>query len=688
MATSFRPANSPLPTPEVKVEDMATPTTPRPTTALESLQQPSQSSLTKPATDDAATPTRSSFGSALASQKPLPSSPFPQVVQLPESVEKIKASPNTPKRDLSQHSRKSGDSDDVEMEDSDGAAEAGDDAAEGAGGSDEDSINADGSRSKKKKSQRFYCTDYPPCGLSFTRSEHLARHIRYVDNTLSSKPPSICRERLRLTHGRKHTGERPFQCHCSRRFSRLDNLRQHAQTVHVNEDIPIDSLAATGSRYQRQIRTERVRPAAGRARAATSGSLGAPGRSHSKSLSTSSINTISSVGSAFGTRDEYHRRRPPPLVMSSHAPRLSTDSYLSVADSTYSYRHPSPSDFSAPTSATLSTNQSSPRWSCMASPTSSHSRSHSMFASNRERRLSVPSANPFQSPHGPPAMPPQPNNLLTPPQSGYHSRRDSLTDEDAYRRRTWHPDSRQFTTPTSNLSSVANSTTYQINLPAPLAEPRPTAQSTIRLPGIESFDSVARPPTPPRRAPSPMIVDTEMGNSPMQRSIEAEDPRAVPHWDNGLHRAVNKLEISKNPTPPQDGAGAWANEAERAVQAQAEQVRLNPPTVRFEAEPAAPSYPPPPTRSFHQHTVSAPNFSTPREMKRHGWYNGPMYADPTRAARVDRMVHPNIKGWKPQFQAPAPPSQERSTNVDPLRRLEALVAVATNEGSPTPRRPY
>lgn len=32
--------------------------------------------------------------------------------------------------------------------------------------------------SKKKKGQRFYCTDYPPCNLSFTRSEHLARHIR------------------------------------------------------------------------------------------------------------------------------------------------------------------------------------------------------------------------------------------------------------------------------------------------------------------------------------------------------------------------------------------------------------------------------------------------------------------------------------------------------------------------------
>lgn len=54
------------------------------------------------------------------------------------------------------------------------------DGAEGEEASDDDaSVNADGTRSKKKgKSQRFYCVDYPPCSLSFTRSEHLARHIR------------------------------------------------------------------------------------------------------------------------------------------------------------------------------------------------------------------------------------------------------------------------------------------------------------------------------------------------------------------------------------------------------------------------------------------------------------------------------------------------------------------------------
>ena len=64
---------------------------------------------------------------------------------------------------------------DMEMDDSDGEGAA---AGEDGGLSDVESVGADGTKSKKKKSQRFYCTDYPPCNLSFTRSEHLARHIR------------------------------------------------------------------------------------------------------------------------------------------------------------------------------------------------------------------------------------------------------------------------------------------------------------------------------------------------------------------------------------------------------------------------------------------------------------------------------------------------------------------------------
>lgn len=66
-------------------------------------------------------------------------------------------------------------------------------------------------KAKTKYPKIFQCTGYGDCKMTFTRSEHLARHIR------------------------KHTGERPFRCHCNRYFSRLDNLRQHIQTVHANE---------------------------------------------------------------------------------------------------------------------------------------------------------------------------------------------------------------------------------------------------------------------------------------------------------------------------------------------------------------------------------------------------------------------------------------------------------------------
>ncbi|KAF7288943.1 hypothetical protein MIND_01410700 [Mycena indigotica] len=64
---------------------------------------------------------------------------------------------------------------------------------------------------------KFQCVGYGDCRMIFSRSEHLARHIR------------------------KHTGERPFTCHCGKQFSRLDNLRQHAQTVHsAPEDRPLN----------------------------------------------------------------------------------------------------------------------------------------------------------------------------------------------------------------------------------------------------------------------------------------------------------------------------------------------------------------------------------------------------------------------------------------------------------------
>lgn len=83
--------------------------------------------------------------------------------------------------------------------------------------SDSNSNNDEQSDKKDKrrstKGRVFQCTGFPGCNMSFTRSEHLARHKR------------------------KHTGERPFTCpYCLKNFSRLDNLRQHKQTVHAYEN--------------------------------------------------------------------------------------------------------------------------------------------------------------------------------------------------------------------------------------------------------------------------------------------------------------------------------------------------------------------------------------------------------------------------------------------------------------------
>ncbi|KAM5363327.1 hypothetical protein ACJZ2D_012068 [Fusarium nematophilum] len=670
MAAAFRPVNSPLAT-AVSREDVmpSSSTTPRPNTA----PQPHSS---RPV-DDGATPTRATFNGSMASQKPLPSSPFPQGVQVPDQPPK----PRMPRRDNSRHSNKSADSADVDMDDSEGETGTVEDGA----GSDEESVGADGPRSsKKKKSQRFYCTDYPPCNLSFTRSEHLARHIR------------------------KHTGERPFQCHCSRRFSRLDNLRQHAQTVHVNENIPMDSLAATGSRFQRQMRPDRVRQAGNRARASTGGSAGGPVRGHSKSLSTSSITSVSSVGSAYSVHADA-RRRPPPLVMADPRSRLSLESYRSAADSTYSsYRPASPSDFGTPTSGTFSPGQSSPRWGPgVASPASSHSRSHSMYAAGTRtpgRRLSVPSgANPFQSPSGlvagRPIFGPGPTNasnvgafpsanngIVASPNASTSPwpRRESMSESD-WRRRTWHPDSRNINGNPSQLSSVVNQSSVRPNPPPPIANPS-NSQSSFRLPGIESFDPIPqRPATPPRRQPSPMMVDSEppmraayqphLVETPMQ-----DERRNLNMYDASLQRGLNRLDINHS-TPPRDSAGAWASEVNKAVQAQAEQVRINPPTVRFEDQPPPSYHGPKPTvatRALHQHTMSAPSITTTRDSKRHGWYHGPVSVhrdgrpqeqqDP-RLAHVDRMVHPNFTGFS------------RPGSNESLGRLEALVAVATSEGS-------
>lgn len=114
------------------------------------------------------TPTRESFAASLppsGEKRPHETSPSPD----PQSVVTAAGeseNPDDPQRATSEHS----DSQDVRMTDDD---------PDLAVGSDDESVTGSGGRpSKKKKGQRFFCTDFPPCNLSFTRSEHLARHIR------------------------------------------------------------------------------------------------------------------------------------------------------------------------------------------------------------------------------------------------------------------------------------------------------------------------------------------------------------------------------------------------------------------------------------------------------------------------------------------------------------------------------
>jgi len=163
---AFHAVNSALAPKDHPVEhqgEARTPTTPRPTSG----DHPADSAGHRQDESTPNTPTRHSFG-GLPGQRPLPTSPFTTSVT-PQNFGTTRLQQGALTRENSHRSVQSTGSQDIEMDDSEG----------GEDGSGDESGGDSGRPSKKKKGQRFFCTEFPPCTLSFTRSEHLARHIRY-----------------------------------------------------------------------------------------------------------------------------------------------------------------------------------------------------------------------------------------------------------------------------------------------------------------------------------------------------------------------------------------------------------------------------------------------------------------------------------------------------------------------------
>ena len=623
MAT-FQSVNAGL-QPRTYIEESTTPTTPR---ALQNEPPPSQPSYSTEESTPT-TPTRNTFGGVLG-QKPLPNSPFSASFPTASPQKASQPAPNILVRGDSHRSVRSTESQDVDMEDSD----------EGEGASDGESIDGESGRpSKKKKGQRFFCTDFPPCNLSFTRSEHLARHIRFA-------PCTTCNGTGKINDDRKHTGERPFQCHCARRFSRLDNLRQHAQTVHVNEEIPGDSLAATGTRFQRQIRTDRMRPSGSRSRASTVSSQGSHGRGHSRNLSSSSIGS-----NASSVNWDDARRRPPPLIMAHDSPsrgRLTIDTMRTqptTPPGPYGFTTQSPRGPSTPTSSIYSNGPVSPGYgSSLGSPISALSAGGLWGGRTPGRRLSVPSgANPFQPSHGhtypvPHLSPLAPSNgyvgsntssvYASPTNSSFsHTRRESASAaaaEAEFRRRTWHPPSYS-SYPRPATSGLSYYQTPDAPRPAFAPQAASAASQPHRLPGIETFDQLSHKTIPSPRRSSPMQIDTPsrpplFSGPSNQTTTGPNDRRGHASWDMSLHQNLTKLDITSG-TPPKD-SGNWGQQTIMELQNAGTMNSVVPSRTAPQPHPVT-VYQDSNKRLAENENIQP---ATARKYKRQGWYRGPLLA--------------------------------------------------------------
>ena len=381
--------------------------------------------------------------------------------------------------------------------------------------------------------------------------------------------------------------------------------------MHVNEEIPGDSLAATSTRFQRQIRTDRVRPPGNRSRSNTLGSQqgsGGHSRGHSRNLSSSSIG---STTSSVGISDDV-RRRPAPLAMANDPSKramISIDTFNAVTGSPsqqYAYYNQSPTGYSTPTSTTFSTGPTSPGYGpSMTSPASTISRSSFYNGARHSRRLSVPSG-----------VVPYPNSVAYPPQyfspaPGYanpamsqnssvfasptssvfsHGRRESETELE-YRRRTWHSGTYPNFTQRPATSGLMYGQTPDEPRPAMSQQAAAASQQVTRLPGIESFDHALR------NQSSPMTVDSEPRPQSSHRPSDA-----------GLNQGLTRLDIAAANAPPQEGA--WQPGQSVTI--------LQPGYFATQSVTVAPQYIQPHPGSVTEQPT------TPHRHKRQAWYGGPI----------------------------------------------------------------
>lgn len=400
--------------------------------------------------------------------------------------------------------------------------------------------------------------------------------------------------------------------------------------MHVNEEIPGDSLAATSTRFQRQVRTDRVRPANGRARASTLGSnSGSHGRGHSRNLSGSSIGSTSDFGSPDASR------RQPPLLARAQAtpprPGLTLDTYSATTMNNDAHYPPnfgySPSGYSTPTSV-FSNDASSPRApSGLQSPIAMVPRPIGWGGQNHSRRLSVPSgANPFQSPGmhhatGTPFMSPLvPSSASAFPNAFGSSTRGSQHEgqpealsaaEAEWRRRTWHPGTRMST---ESRPATSGLTYYQTpDAPQPISSSQPAAQQAIRLPGIDSFDRAhAQPIAPPRRAPSEMDVDEQ------SQAGETDTSSKRDSW-NSVNQNFNQLDLAHGNSSQE--ALLW-----RHSTGSQPPVSARPTTAPHSGFAGTSKHVPPPlalVNSREPPMIPADKPTTPKKKKRQGMYVAP-----------------------------------------------------------------